>query len=696
MLKGLLMCAWKHMRWALFVHNSKPHHQVMRVTRLLARVFLSRCYASSCHCLQWGGGNNTSSSSNIINEHKTKTKTKMELVMSRIDVVHSTVARCPSDLITLSLFIWTAQRQNYYNDFNYNYSHDIRALDYMVPVLQRLTNHYKTLQVILFQLETIGCVIKRATYILLLRILWHAEMHPMVLEAYHLMQVSGFEPNTFARNILMDVLFKIGQPNLALRVFHHTEAPNFFTFNYALCHLSKLNDITHTGYVFRLLLRMGYYPSIPMFEMLLNCFSRMNGLLQVYQVLGLMISLGFELSVNIWTILIHTYCKVGRLDVARNLHLKMAGSGCSPNVVTYTILFKAFMQSGMVTEALDLLKIMLSTDQNPDLILCNVLIDCLSKVGRYQDAVEVFAGLSKQNLKPDSYTFTSLLSTICLSGKFYLLPKFNLLPKLVCGYVDTDLVLCNALLCSFVKAGLPSHAVELYNNMVDKGFTPDNYTFAGLLTGLCASRRIEEAVNVYRGLSMSYPDVDAHIHTVIIGGLVKVRKYNMAADVFRFAVLKKYPLDGVAFGVGIYALLRCGRIQEARAMYDQMKVNGLRPDGHTFNLMIYVFCREKNLQMIKVMLQEMIDFRVELSDRNLLNISKLPCGSETYFSTLNLLSKMRGLGLLSAKVLHSSILNAQTEGEEAKEKVYTNSESEQNLLSYSSSSEDLSDIAAVC
>ncbi|KAL4380300.1 hypothetical protein AHAS_Ahas04G0019700 [Arachis hypogaea] len=474
----------------------------------------------------------------------------MELVMSRIDVVHSTVARCPSDLITLSLFIWTAQRQNYYNDFNYNYSHDIRALDYMVPVLQRLTNHYKTLQVILFQLETIGCVIKRATYILLLRILWHAEMHPMVLEAYHLMQVSGFEPNTFARNILMDVLFKIGQPNLALRVFHHTEAPNFFTFNYALCHLSKLNDITHTGYVFRLLLRMGYYPSIPMFEMLLNCFSRMNGLLQVYQVLGLMISLGFELSVNIWTILIHTYCKVGRLDVARNLHLKMAGSGCSPNVVTYTILFKAFMQSGMVTEALDLLKIMLSTDQNPDLILCNVLIDCLSKVGRYQDAVEVFAG-----------------------------------------------------------------------------FTPDNYTFAGLLTGLCASRRIEEAVNVYRGLSMSYPDVDAHIHTVIIGGLVKVRKYNMAADVFRFAVLKKYPLDGVAFGVGIYALLRCGRIQEARAMYDQMK--------------------------------------------------------------------MRGLGLLSAKVLHSSILNAQTEGEEAKEKVYTNSESEQNLLSYSSSSEDLSDIAAV-
>ncbi|MED6214722.1 hypothetical protein PIB30_106020 [Stylosanthes scabra] len=406
----------------------------------------------------------------------------------------------------------------------------------------------------------------------------------------------------------MDVLFRIGQPNLALRVFHHTQAPNFFTFNYALCHLSKLNDITHTGYVFRLMLRMGYYPNFPMFEMLLNCFSRMNRLLQVYQVLGLMISLGFQMSVNVWTILIHTYCKLGRLDIASNLLLRMAGSGCSPNVVTYTILFKGFMQSGMVTDALDLLTIMLSTGQNPDLILCNVLIDCLSKAGRYQDAIEVFAGLSKRNIKPDSYTFTSMLSTICLSGKFYLLPQ------LLCVYVDTDLVLYNALLCTFVKAGHPSHSVEIYNNLVDNGFTPDKYTFAGLLNGLFSLGRIEEAVYAYRGLAMSYHDVDAHIHTAITGGLVK----------------------------------------------------------------------------------EMIDFRVELSDRNFLNICELPCGSDTYFSLLNLLSKMRESELLSAKVLHSLILDVQSEGEQAKEKVYAKSESERSLISYSSSSEDLSDIAAVC
>ena len=665
---------WKHKQSMLTTRN-----RVMRLARLTACVFLSRCHSSGS-CLQGGGSS--------INEQKSKTKTKTKLVLSKSDVMHSTLSRCPSDLIALSFFMWSAQRHNY------NYSHNPLAFDCMVNVLRRLTHRYKTLQVILFHLEAIGCPTKPKTFLLLLRIFWHAGMYPMVLETFGLMQSSGFVPNTFARNLLMDVLFRIDQPHLALRVFHHTHVPNFLTFNYALRRLSKLNDVTHISHVVQLMLRMGYYPNAPLLEMLLNCFCKMNALLQAYQVLGLMISLGVQVSVNIWTVLIHKYCKLGRLDVASNLLLKMAETGCSPNVVTYTILFKAFMQSNMVTDAFDLLNIMLSTGQIPDLILHNVLIDCLSKAGRYRDAIKVFASLSKQNIKPDSYTFSSLLSTICLSRMFYLLPK------LICRDLDADLVFCNALLCSFIKAGLPSHAVEFYNHMIDKGFAPDKYSFAGLLTGLCAAGRIDEAVNVYRGLVMSYHDTDAHIHTLIVGGLVKVHKYHIAADVFRLAVMEKFPLDSLAYAVGICALLRGGRTQEACIVYDQMKGNGLRPDFHTCNTMLYTFCREKDLQMVKQMLQEMIDLKIELSDWNFFNLCKFPCRSGTYFSALDLLAEMRDLGLLSAKVLHSLGLDVHAEGAQVKDnaqvkdKHYARANTEWNLDLYSSSSEDLSDVAA--
>ncbi|XP_061357199.1 putative pentatricopeptide repeat-containing protein At1g16830 isoform X2 [Gastrolobium bilobum] len=441
------------------------------------------------------------------------------------------------------------------------------------------------------------------------------------------------------------------------------------------------------------MLRMGYYPNALTFHMLLNAFCNTNALLEAYQLLGLMITLGIKFSVSVWTILIHKYCKLGRLDVATNLLHNMAQTGCSPNVVTYTTLIKAFMESNMVNDAFHLLNIMLSAGQIPDLILCNVLIHCLSKVGRYQDAIRAFLILSEHNIKPDSYTFSSFLSTICLSRMFYLLPEL----VLACRHTDADLVFCNTLLSSFLKAGLPSLAVGFYNHMIDEGFAPDKYSFAGLLSGLCAAGRIDEAVNVYRGVVMSYCDTDAHIHTVITSELLKAGKYQKASSVFRLAVMKKYPLDNVAYAVGICALLRGGRTQEACTLYDQMKDNGLKPNVHTCNMMLLTFCKEEDLQRMKQMLQEMIDSRIELSDRNFFNLCKFPWRSDTYLSALNLLVEMRDLGLLSAKALHSLSFDRHVEGVQAKYEHYVEANTERNLVLDSSSSEDLSDVpASVC
>ena len=119
----------------------------------------------------------------------------------------------------------------------------------------------------------------------------------------------------------------------------------------------------------------------------------------------------------------------------------MVKTSSSPNVVMYTTLIKGFKESKMVEDAFHVLNLMKSEGYAPDLVLCNVLIDCLSKVGRYDDVLDVFVSLQTQNMTPDSYTFCSLLSTVCLSK------RFSLLPKLVHGLViEADLVVCNALL----------------------------------------------------------------------------------------------------------------------------------------------------------------------------------------------------------------------------------------------------------
>ena len=122
--------------------------------------------------------------------------------------------------------------------------------------------------------------------------------------------------------------------------------------------------------------------------------------------------------------------------------------------------------------------------------------------------------LEQKNFKPDLYTFTSLSSVICRSKQFYILPE--LVQR--CEHIRRDLVFCNALLISYVKAGYSSCALELYERMVSEGFKPDEYTFAGLLSALCAENRNDEAVKVCRAVTMDHAN-DPHIHTVISNGL---------------------------------------------------------------------------------------------------------------------------------------------------------------------------------
>ena len=50
-----------------------------------------------------------------------------------------------------------------------------------------------------------------------------------------------------------------------------------------------------------------------------------------------------------------------------------------------------------------------------------------------------------------------------------------------------------------------------------------------------------------------------------------------------------------------------------------MKDNGLEPNVQTFNMIIFSSLKGKDLQMIKLLLKEMIDSRIDLGDKNFFN-----------------------------------------------------------------------------
>ncbi|KAM0934491.1 putative tetratricopeptide-like helical domain superfamily [Dioscorea sansibarensis] len=507
-------------------------------------------------------------------------------------LVNLAISKCPSDLISLSFFLWAARQPSYF--------HDPSSFDLMVPIVHRLTDRFGSVSGIVDELESIGCSRKAQALLVLMRVFWRGDLYSLALEAFDEMGSRSFVPNTFARNIVVDILFKTGHFDAALRFFKDTTFPNFISFNIIIGNLCKYGDWRSVGVLLREMIDRGFWPNSGTYAMVLDCFHKAGRIMELLQLLGFMTVLGEQFSVAIWTILIDLYRKIGSIDMAGKLFGKMLESGCSPHVVTYTTLIKGFLESNMDDELFGLLDVMISNGCEPDLVLYNILINSLCKIGRYDDAISVFCDLHWRNLRPDSYTLSSLISALCLSG------RLSLFPKLIVGsHVSVDLVLFNSLLCFLCKAGFPSRAVKFYIDMVSGGIVPDKYSYVGLLNALCSSGKTEIAINFYGEIVSKNKNVDSYIHTVILDGLIKRGKLPKAIKIFRRGILENYHLDVVSYTVAIHGLFQDGRFEEAHNLFDQMKQFGIVPNMHTYNVMISGMCKVKDVRAVIQLLGEM-------------------------------------------------------------------------------------------
>ncbi|CAA7406576.1 unnamed protein product [Spirodela intermedia] len=523
-----------------------------------------------------------------------ETQERPSFFVPTTQVVETSLSNCPSDIVALSLFLWCARQPQY--------SHGPGSFDLMVGVLDRLTNRFGSVSGILKELDSVGCPRKPQIFLMLMRIYWRGGMHGLVLETFDEMSAHNYVPNVFARNIALDTLFKLGSVRRAFDFFADTPFPNFLTFSIAIGNLCELDDWLGARAVLRLMVKQRFDPDVGTLSRVLICLEKSTRLMEVLQLVGFMVVSGKQLSVPIWTILIGTFCQLGRAEYASELLGKMADSGCSPTVITYTTVIKGLLECQLSDEAFHLLDLMLSNGYQPDLVLCNVLVDFFCKSKRYDDAIGVILCLQEWNLKPDSYTLSSMMRILCAYG------KIELIPKLIATFgIPVDLVACNFLMHILCKTGFPYKAVEFYDDMVDRGFIPDNFSFAGLLNGLCRSGRVDDAVKVYTGILLNGNSVDAHVHTVVFNGLIKGGKAHTAIRLFRKAVSENFALDMVSYTAIVYGMFRGGRSEEGCSLLSEMKQLGWEPGMPTYSMMLRGLFRARKFGAIRSLVKSMAD-----------------------------------------------------------------------------------------
>ncbi|CAN6351343.1 unnamed protein product [Urochloa humidicola] len=550
-------------------------------------------------------------------------------------VVEAAVSRCPSDALALSFFLWCARRPGYF--------HPPSSFDRLLPAAARLASRVGTAPALLRELQSLGCPIRPQTFLLLLRLYWRGGLYLLVLDLFEQMPLWGFQPNAFARNVILDVMLRTGHYADAERCLQDNLSPNYLSFAIMITHLCRAGDWPRARRYFTEMLQQGFLPGAASLATVFACCSKVGTMSELQQLLSFAHVSGCQLTSAMWTCLIARLCREGRLEDAFRMLTKMVGSGSSPTVITYTPLLKGFLRAGMHDLVSELLGSMASAGCSPDIVMYNVLLDCMAKARRYDDALDIYMQIHGSQIKPDAYTLSSLVQVLQLSSYQRLLPR---IPSWIrCSDMSYDLVVCNSVLSALCKSGFPTDAIQFYSDMIEKNIRPDSYTYVSLLHSLCQLERVNHAINFYRSTAMRDPESNSYVHATILCILVRQGRNLMALRILREAVRENCALDAVCYTTVLHGLFQARLIEEACSLFDRMKQLGMASNTCTYNVMLRGLCRTRDIGAVKQLLTEMDHADIEMDSISFNTVVVFLIKSRLIYSAEAVVREMRNLGM---------------------------------------------------
>ncbi|CAM6051442.1 unnamed protein product, partial [Sphagnum compactum] len=199
------------------------------------------------------------------------------------------------------------------------------------------------------------------------------------------------------------------------------------------------------------------------------------------------------------------------------------------------------------------------------------------------------------------------------------------------GTVQLDMFPWNRRLARYVKAGQHEKTIELYQEMQQKGMSPDNFTFVPVLNACASLRALEAGRKVHEEIIQSGCEADVFVGSSLVDMYSKCGSIEDACKVFNnmpsrdVVTWNAMILGHVKFGQGQKALelfhqmqqkdvfvgsslvdmyAKCGTMEDAERVFNKM----LSRNVVTWNTMIlgYVKCGQgsKALELFQQMQQE--------------------------------------------------------------------------------------------
>ncbi|XP_028804068.1 pentatricopeptide repeat-containing protein At2g27610 [Neltuma alba] len=318
----------------------------------------------------------------------------------------------------------------------------------------------------------------------------------------------------------------------ALEIFYHMQfagvVPTQMTFVSIIKSCTNLKDLDFIRLLHCRTLKSGYSNDQGILTALMNAYFKCREMDYAHDLLSLMSG---GQNVVLWTAMINGYLQNGNTKNAVNLFSQMRREGVKPNHFTYSTILKvqnavsifqihaevikanyeksssvgtalldAYVKRGNIYDALKVFEVI----EAKDIIAWSAMIAGYAQTGETEEAAKIFLQLSREGIKPNEFTFSSIINA-CASSMASVEQGKQFHACAIKMRLNNALCVSSALVTMYSKRGNIESAHEVFRRQGER----DLVSWNSMISGYAQHGHANKALEVFEKLQNQNMEVDA-------------------------------------------------------------------------------------------------------------------------------------------------------------------------------------------
>ncbi|XP_031483175.1 pentatricopeptide repeat-containing protein At5g27270 isoform X3 [Nymphaea colorata] len=546
-------------------------------------------------------------------------------------------------------------------------------------------------------------------------------LHEEVLRMWEQIIELAVTPNHFTYTIAINSYARKGLLEEALctlrRMKNSGLVPEELTYSLLISLCLKLNQQANAVELYEDMKSQGVTPSNYMYASMLSLYQKEGEYTKALALFSEMARNKIAADEVIYGIMIRIYGKLGLYMEAESTFKEVEQLGLLNEEKTYVAMVQVRLNAGKYDMALSLLEQMQSRNIPFSMFAYSTLLHCHVCKEDVAAAESTFQVMSKMGT-PDSSACNDLLSLYVKLGLLKKAKAFIL--NLKNKKIKFDMPLYRTVIKVYGKEGLVNQAEELVNEMQSYGLELDDFTKTSLVRMYGESGKMIEAENTFKALEKpdavalslmlqlhlgNGDDIKINGFLTSLletsGGLEAashlIRKFVKSGEInkaeklhFLVVELGEKPGDtsiaslisfygrqhqlrqakkvfnsvtgSSAVGRPVYssmvdAYARCGNLEEANRLYEEMVAQGLGQDAVTISVMVNAFTNHGRFQDAEMMIHRSFEENVELDTIAYNTFIKAMLESGKLLLAANIYDRMASSGVPTSLQTYSTMIS---------------------------------------